>query len=194
MSTLMACAAIASRAAIGTVFLLAAAAKAGRHRQADFRTAVTGLVPRARGVTATGIAAAVTLTECAVALLLALPGRAAATAGFTLAAIALTAFTTAIAAAIRRGTTTPCRCFSTSDRPLSGTQLTRNSILLGITLTGLAASLAADAASAQAALLWVAGGAGVLLGAALAVFDDLADLLAGPTTTRTAALTQERPR
>ncbi len=200
MGTLVAYVAVGSRAAVGVVFLFAAASKIGRRRRADFRATVTGLVPGARGTRAHALAAAVTVVEGAVVLLLAQPSRSAGVAGLGLAIAALTVFTYVIAAGLRRSTSTPCRCFSTSTRPVSGVHITRNVLLLAVSGLGLAACLADGTGPVQAAGLWVAVGAGALLGLVLTAFDDLTDLFfapdvhAHPTTAPTSSAPRKDPR
>ncbi|MFI5783724.1 MauE/DoxX family redox-associated membrane protein [Nocardia sp. NPDC051570] len=186
---------VAARAAIGVVFALAAISKTSHPARTEFRTAVTGLVPRARGTSAALLAAAVIATEWVIVVLLALPNRVTTVAGFGLAAITLAAFTTAIAAAIRRGTTTPCRCFGTSTRPVSRIQLARNIILLAVTATGVTTTLLAIALSTGRSTipivgLCIAAGTGALIGAVLTVFEDLADLFTTPTPPSAAATTR----
>ncbi|MFF7023359.1 MauE/DoxX family redox-associated membrane protein [Streptomyces klenkii] len=195
-----------ARAAIGVVFVSAALSKLGRRRWTEFRAAVTALVPAARGSRSTALAGMAVIADWTVVLLLALPGRAGVVAGLGLAASALAVYTLVLAAAVRRGTGAPCRCFGASTRPVSGVQLIRNAALLVVTVAGLAAAgLSGDSGSEAVpdAALWVAAGAGGLLGAVLTVFEDLADLFtepvrpgastAGPplTTRRPPATTQE---
>ncbi|MGW7440878.1 hypothetical protein, partial [Streptomyces sp. NPDC054849] len=49
-------------------------------------------------------------------------------------------------------------------------------MLMALTVLGLAACLAVDGGGAGAAVLWVSAGAGVVLGAVMSVFDELAGL------------------
>jgi hypothetical protein len=80
-------------------------------------------------------ARATVVGEAAVVLLLALPRTA--PVGFALAVGLLCAFTMSIVLALRRGTTSSCRCFGASAAPLSGIHVVRNVLLLAVSLTGL---------------------------------------------------------
>ncbi|MFI5784038.1 MauE/DoxX family redox-associated membrane protein [Nocardia sp. NPDC051570] len=206
MSVVLTCVAVAARAAIGVVFVLATVSKLGHTARIEFRAAVTGLVPAARNRSAALLATTVIATEWGIVVVLAIPDPVTTVAGFGLAATTLGAFTTAITAGIRRGTTTGCRCFGTSTHPVSRIQLARNLVLLAVTLTGLTAAaltLALPAgATVSAAGLWVAAGTGAVLGAVLTSFDELAELFT-PTppsttphtaTTRRSAVTGQKKR
>ncbi|QIS15137.1 MauE/DoxX family redox-associated membrane protein [Nocardia arthritidis] len=182
--------AVAARIALVTVFAAAVAAKFGAAARSRFRAAVAGLVPRLRGRPAESVATAVIVTEWAVTITLLLPGI----AGFVLAAATLTAFTIAIAAAVRRGATTACHCFGRSARPVSGVQLVRNLLLLMVTGIGLATTATGHHPRAISDW-WIAAFAGVVLGASLIVFDDLADLIRpAPSPTRHNRTEPDHPR
>ncbi|MFB7175723.1 MauE/DoxX family redox-associated membrane protein [Streptomyces sp. NPDC056254] len=173
---------VAIRAALGVVFALAATSKIRPGGLAPFRAALGALVPATRA--AAPLAVLVIATECAVVTLLAWPSPSATAAGLALAACALVAFTTAIATALRHGKTAPCRCFGASARPLSHTQLGRNSLLLALAGTGLAVWPSASNKAGGSAGMWIALATGVLLGAALTAFDDLTELFTTPTPVR----------
>ncbi len=196
MGDLLVCAAVAVRSAIGVVFAVAAVSKTRPRGRADFRAAVAALAPAADGG-ARVLAVAVITAEWAVAVLVVLPGQAPATAaaGLVAAAVLLAAFTAAIYLALRRGTTTPCRCFAASARPISRVQILRGTLLLSACAVGLAAQAQA-VGPARPAGLWVAAVTGVLLGAAAVAFDDLADLFttpAAPALTTPAQTTPDTP-
>ncbi|MFI7002032.1 MauE/DoxX family redox-associated membrane protein [Nocardia sp. NPDC050175] len=170
----------------------------GNHRGAPRH--LGQLIRPPRYSVASTFAAMIIATEWVIVALLAIPNPITTVAGFGLAAIALAAFTTAIAAAIGRGTTTPCRCFGTSTHSVSRIQLARNIVLLSVTTTGLtttllAIALHADSAATPVAGLWIAAGIGALIDAVLTVFEDLADLFITPpspptVTTRRSAATR----
>ncbi|MBE8526059.1 methylamine utilization protein MauE [Amycolatopsis sp. H6(2020)] len=145
---------IACRTLLLGVFLAALAGKV--RRRAAYRDFVASL--RALGVLPGRLvavtAAAVTAAEAAIVVLLAVPGTV--PAGFLLTAVLLTAFTTGIVVAVRRGTTAPCACFGASVTPLGRVHVVRNLVLLGTAGAGLAVAGAG-------------GGGGEFAGAALAV-------------------------
>jgi methylamine utilization protein MauE len=130
---------LACRLLIGLVLIASAASKLrSRDAYAAFVGSTRALVPAAGRVTP-AVAAATVAAELGIALLL-VPQ---ATYRFAaLAAVALlSAFTVALAAAVRRGVRTPCRCFGASAEPPGGVQLVRNAVL--IVLAAVAASLPA---------------------------------------------------
>jgi uncharacterized membrane protein YphA (DoxX/SURF4 family) len=163
----------ASRCVLLVVF---AASAAGKLRGASafkaFRQATAALVPWARPVAA-GLAAVVIAAELGIVLLLAIPATT--RWGLVAAFALLTAFTVAIAAALRRGNTAPCRCFGRSDSPLRTRHLVRNGILLLVAATGGVMPGGGEPLG-QA----LAGVAAVALALLVLNFDALADLFVGP--------------
>ncbi|MET9324989.1 MauE/DoxX family redox-associated membrane protein [Streptomyces sp. NPDC003038] len=95
------------RAALAVVFVVAVVSKVRPGGWGPFRTAVGALVPAA-GRGATPLAVLVVVVEGAVAVLLAWPWPPATVAGLALAVCALTGFTTAVVAGVRRGDSVPC--------------------------------------------------------------------------------------
>lgn len=164
--------AIGMRCLIGAVFLISFAGKAARRGAfAAFVVSVRELLPLSRTVTRAA-AVLVVLAEAAIAVLLALPPPTAHGAGFALAATLLVAFTAAIAWSLRRGIRTPCRCFGASATPLGTRHVVRNLLLTtGAVAGGVAATAAAGALHPGGVLAAVF--AGLLLGALVAVLDDL---------------------
>ncbi|KZM72457.1 MauE/DoxX family redox-associated membrane protein [Nocardia terpenica] len=161
---------IGARAALVTVFAVAAVSKLGVAARIRFRAAVTELVPRLRGRAARPVAVLVSGAEWLIVVALVLPVP---IAGFALALGALTGFTLAIAAAVRRGSDAGCQCFGRTARPVSAVQIVRNLLLAAIAVLGLASGSRPGEPGASL----IAAAAGILLGATLIVADDLADLL-----------------
>lgn len=122
---------------IGLVF---AASAVSKFRDLDgFVDSVPRLVPMLAG-SARPVALAVVAAETAVPVLVAIPPLRG--LGFGLAGVLLAAFTVAIAAALRRGRRSSCRCFGASDAPLGPRHLVRNGVLLVAAVAGtLAAGL-----------------------------------------------------
>ncbi|GLL02250.1 MauE/DoxX family redox-associated membrane protein [Dactylosporangium matsuzakiense] len=119
-------------------------------------------------------AAASIATEAAVVVLLVLPWRWAAAAGFVLAAGLLAVFAAAIAMSLRGGNRAPCRCFGASATPLGKGHIVRNSVLIAIALAGLGAAAGAGAIAVPGAV--VAGAAGLVVGIVVTAYDDIAAL------------------
>jgi uncharacterized membrane protein YphA (DoxX/SURF4 family) len=159
--TLLAC-----RAVIGVVFLVSALSKV--RAPADFTGSVRALVPPA-GRFAPALAVAAVVAEFAVAAAM-VPGPAARW-GMAGAALLLLAFSVALALAITRGVTTPCRCFGSSAQPPGGPQLVRNAALILVSLLGVAGSSTGVVHPAGAA---VAFGAAAVLALLAVGADDLA--------------------
>jgi uncharacterized membrane protein YphA (DoxX/SURF4 family) len=164
--------ALAGRVLFGVVFLVSGWTKAREPR--EFARSVRGM-----GLVAPSwagrVAATVAVLELAVPVLLAVPVTV--PAGFGLAGVLLVVFTTAIALALRRGTTAPCRCFGASRQPLGRRQLGRNVLLL-VVLAAAAPAAGAGTGDLRGAAIAVPAG---LVGAILVVFfDELAELFAGP--------------
>ncbi|NXY96427.1 methylamine utilization protein MauE [Streptomyces sp. BR123] len=162
-----------ARGLLGLVFLVSVVGKvAGRHAFTAFAESVRsfgmlppGLVrPAARTVTA---------GEAAVCVLMTVPARGATAAGFALAAVLLAAFTAAIAAAVRRGATAPCRCFGPSTTPLGTPHLVRNLALCAVAVSGAGALAVPVAAGARPGGAVVAGAAGLIAGIVVTQLDHL---------------------
>jgi Methylamine utilisation protein MauE len=162
---------LACRAVIGAVFLVSAVSKV-RRRQAftEFTGSVRALVPAARGA-APLLAAGTVAAEVAIAAAT-LWGRSQ-RFGLAGAALLLLAFSAALAVAIGRGVSTPCRCFGSSSQPPSRSQLVRNAFLLIACAVGVLGSSDALVHPAGAAVAF--GAAAVLVLLAIGA-DDLAVL------------------
>lgn len=160
-----------ARGLLGLVFLVSVVGKVtGRSEFTAFVGSVRtlGVVPP---VLVRPVARTVIAGEAAVCVLMAVPVRGGATAGFLVAAALLTAFTAGIAAAVRRGATTPCRCFGPSSTPLGIPHIVRNAVLCAVAVAGaLAVPVGADARPGGAV---VAGIAGLLAGAVVTQLDHL---------------------
>jgi hypothetical protein len=154
------------------VFACSAVAKLGRDSFAAFRLATARLVPAFRGM-ATPLAVAVVCAELAATVLLAVPATA--PVGLVLGLALLTAFTVAVAAALRRGETASCNCFGRSTTPLQPRHLVRNALLMTVAVSGLVADLAGQA-GAEVTGMTLAGAAAVVLAVLVLNFDALADL------------------
>jgi hypothetical protein len=166
---------IACRLCLLTVFAVALAGKvSGKDAFAAFVRSLRamGVVPEP----AVAIAArASVVAEALVVVLLAVPARYPAAAGFAVAAGLLAAFAAAIQLSVRRGNSVPCRCFGVSSTPLGTRHVVRNVVLIAVALAGLTAALSPGQAS-MAGLL-VAGAAGVVVGATVTAFDDIVALV-----------------
>ncbi len=161
------------RCALLLVFAVSSVGKVrGRAAFAVFRSATVALVPAAEG-SATLLAAAVACAEIAVVVTLAVPVTA--TLGLLGAAVLLAAFTVAIAAALRRGDTAPCRCFGVSSTPLGARHLVRNAVLCALACAALALPRQ-ELGTAEPAVLAMAAVAGVVVAGLVASFDAVADL------------------
>lgn len=176
--------AIACRALLGVVFLLAVVSKlSGRRAFAEFVQSFRAMrvVPEAA---VTPLAWLTVAGEATAAVLLAVPVRAAGLAGFSLAAILLAAFGGAIVISLRHGNSQPCRCFGRSATPLGRLHVWRNVLLVFAALIGtIATTIPADSPVTVAPAL-VAVFAGLVLGAVVVALDDIAYLFAKPTVTR----------
>ncbi|MEU9839996.1 MauE/DoxX family redox-associated membrane protein [Actinomadura sp. NPDC048032] len=154
---------------VGLVFAVSAVSKL---RDLDgFARSVPALVPAWPG-RARPLAIATTALEALVPPLLV--AQVTAPFGFGLAAVLLAAFTAAVAAALRRGRRTPCRCFGPSSAPLGPRHLARNGVLLTCAVLGALSPGGLPPAGGVA----VAAAAG-LAGAVLIVsLDDIVELFA----------------
>jgi uncharacterized membrane protein YphA (DoxX/SURF4 family) len=155
------------RLLIGVVFVVSAAGKLrGRGAYASFRAATGELAPRVPLLPPPLVPPAVVAGELAAAVLLAVPASAG--AGFAIAAVLLSAFTVAIAMAVRSRRRVACNCFGASSAPVGPAQLVRNGILLAASLIGMVltfgtASPELEPAGAVAAVIAGLTGAGLVL-------------------------------
>lgn len=166
--------ALGIRCLIGAVFLASFSGKvAGRGAFDRFAASLRDMqVVPSRSTRS--VARYVVAAECAVWVLLAVPERAAAVAGFVLAGGLLAVFAAGIALSLRQGVRAPCRCFGVSAAPLGPRHVVRNLTLTALAVTGAAAVPAAGTVGAGGAA--VAASAGLLLGALVTVLDDILDL------------------
>ncbi|WP_061983603.1 MauE/DoxX family redox-associated membrane protein [Amycolatopsis regifaucium] len=180
------------RCALIVVFAMSAMSKSrNRESFAAFRRATVELVPAARGH-GTSLAVSVVVAELLVVAGLVVPNTA--TVGLLAASALCTAFTVAIAAALRRGVTASCRCFGGSATPLGARHLVRNALLIVLAVLALVLPGRDDVGSDPAALL-LAAGAGVVVASLVISFDALADLFLGgpPPSTITKGSPHDRP-
>lgn len=163
-----------ARVVLATVFLVSAAAKL--RSVAAFEAFGLQLRDWTGWPQPLGLAAAVALVtaEVAVPVLLAAPSTA--MAGLTLSATLLAVFSAGIATALRRGISSPCRCFGSSAAPLSTRHLVRNGVLLSITLGVLPWAAGTASPNPHPAGLLIAGTAGLVAAGLLIRIDDLVGL------------------
>jgi hypothetical protein len=132
---------IACRLCLLTVFALALAGKvSGREAFAAFTRSLRAMAVLPEPAVAPAARASV-VAEALVVVLLAIPARYPAAAGFAVAVGVLAVFTAAILRSVRRGNSVPCRCFGASSTPLGTRHVVRNIVLIAVALTGLAATL-----------------------------------------------------
>ncbi|MCA2185644.1 MauE/DoxX family redox-associated membrane protein [Nonomuraea cavernae] len=168
---------------VALVFALSAWSKVrGRAAFREFAAATRVLAGsvRARGISdsvARTTALVVVVAEAATALLVAVPYTA--RAGFALAVVLLTGFSVAIAASLRRGVSTSCRCFGASSAPLSGRHLVRNGVLLAASVAGLVTA-GGQLGSPHPGGIAIAAVAALVVAVLLTRIDDLAELFAPP--------------
>ncbi|NUR28020.1 MAG: methylamine utilization protein MauE [Catenulispora sp.] len=164
------------RLLLALVFFVAAASKLrGRNDLAEFRAAVREFGVGARwSSTAAGVVIAGELAAGSLML-----ADATALAGLGLAAALLITFTGAIGAAVRRGTTTNCRCFGASDQPLGMRHVVRNVTLTAIAVAGGTGTVLAPgrAGELEMAALVLSGFVAVVLAALVIAYDDLVTLI-----------------
>lgn len=113
----------------------------------------------------------VVAAEASVVLLLLIPGTG--WIGFGLAMVLMAAFGHGIAAAVRRGVRTSCRCFGASSTPLGTRHLVRNAALFLVAAGGL---LLGPVGNADPAVLAIAGGGAAALALLVVRLDDVMDL------------------
>ncbi|BAU81465.1 hypothetical protein SLA_0510 [Streptomyces laurentii] len=173
----MAYLALAARCLIGIVFLVSAVSKTSSVRAFREFTESLDDMPLVPPVGKKSVALSVILAEYSVPLLMPWPETAVQAAGFLVSAGLLGVFALSIAVAVRRGKTTPCRCFGTSATPLGARHLVRNLVLAALAGLGVALVLgpASDApAHPGGAVIAAAGGAA--LAALVATLDDIVQL------------------
>lgn len=154
---------------IGLVFAVSAVSKI---RDLDGFAASVGALAPAWPAPARVTAIAVTALEALVPPLLIAPVTA--PAGFALAAALLAAFTTAVAASLRRGRRAACRCFGPSSVPLGPRHLARNGALLACAVLGGLAPAGPPPAGGAA----VAAAAGLTAAVLIVSLDDIVELFA----------------
>lgn len=169
-----------SRCLIGVVFLVSAWGKrpgSGRFRQFSDSLAAMRLLPARAVVPVAGVVVA--LETAVVLLLLPLPVRPLAVAGFALAIVLLLGFAVSIGLVLRRGVQASCRCFGGSGAaPFRRHHIVRNLVLVALAVAGVVAALGEPALSWEAAALGAVPGA--VVGLLVTRLDDLVELFAPP--------------
>jgi hypothetical protein len=166
---------LACRFLVGTVFTVSVVAKVrGRAAWRSFASWLSGLPLKPVGLR--WAPAALTATEAAVVVLVALP--AAAPAGLAAGSALCLALTLGLAVAVRRGSRQPCHCFGSAPEPLSAQHVARNALLLVLAVTGLACAVAGGASSAGPAEVGLTAVGGVAAALVIIFFGDVAALLA----------------
>lgn len=160
---------IGCRLIVGLVFLVAVVGKITSH--VEFTTSVRRLVP---WFPTRPTAWAVFTAEVATVVLLGVPATA--TAGFVVALTIVLGFTLAIAAALRRGEATACRCFGASNTPIGPSHVVRNCLLLAATAVGMLASLLAPTGEVRVTDALLALVPATLLATGFVAFEELAAL------------------
>ncbi|RDI69252.1 MauE/DoxX family redox-associated membrane protein [Nocardia pseudobrasiliensis] len=166
---------LSGRYLLAGVFLVALVGKLRcRAAYLEFVTATGALLGANTRTARWAAGATVAIEAITVCALIAEP---AARVGLGLAALLLGCFTVALIRALRRGSTTPCRCFGASTAPIRARHAMRSAALGVIALGGLLVDLTLDAHHYEPAGVAVAApavAAGILLTTRL---DDVADLL-----------------
>jgi hypothetical protein len=165
---------VAARLLIGTVFVVALAGKVSSAKAYAAFAASLRQMDVVPGRFVGAAAAASVAAEIAVVVLLAVPFGWAAVAGFVIAAGLLAVFAAAIGLSLRGGNRAPCRCFGASATPLGKGHIVRNTVLVAISLAGLAAAAGGGPVPVPGAV--VAGGAGLVSGILATAYDDLVSL------------------
>jgi uncharacterized membrane protein YphA (DoxX/SURF4 family) len=161
---------LACRVMLAVVLGFAAASKLrGRRAFRDFVESLSALGVPARAPLAHAVVAA---EISAIVLLVLVPS-----AGFPLAMALVVGFTVVVARAIRSGVRVACRCFGASQTALGPAHLVRNLLLLLVAVAGTAAWLHGDGGPLAFDTAAAACGAGIIGGAAVARWDDLAALV-----------------
>ncbi|MFB9689396.1 MauE/DoxX family redox-associated membrane protein [Amycolatopsis plumensis] len=158
--------------AFGAALIAVVFAASSLSKLRDFRgfaRSVPALVPMpAKWVVPVSVAVVVTELASAVLVLVT------AIAGFVLASALLLAFTTAIAASLRRGRRAPCRCFGAAETPIGPRHLVRNTLLICFAVLGALAPEQLPPAAGAA----VAFAAGVVVAVLVVAMDDIAVVFA----------------
>jgi hypothetical protein len=167
-----------SRCLIGVVFLVSAWGKrpgSGRFRQFSDSLAAMRLLPARAVVPVAGIVVAA--ETAVVVLLLPLPLRPPAVAGFALAIVLLLGFAVSIGMVLRRGVQASCRCFGGSGAaPFRPHHIVRNLVLVAAAVAGLVAAVAGPALTWPAVVL--GGVPGAIVALVVTRLDDVVDLFA----------------
>jgi hypothetical protein len=168
--------ALGCRTLLAVVMSAAAASKLRRRDFASFVDALRGFgVPSGLArVPPRGLAGAVVALEAAAAVLLLV----APAAGLALALGLIAVFTAVLRNVIHNGREVACRCFGASTAPIGVAHLVRNGVLLAVICAGLAATALAAGAEVAPPERLAAIALGVLAGAAVTRWDDLAYLVA----------------
>lgn len=148
------------------------AAVIGKLRRRAFESFTVSL--RAFGLPAAlarpSVAALLVAVEAAAAVLLVV----APAVGYALALALIAAFTAVLRRVVHSGQRVACWCFGASTTPVGVSHLVRNASLLAVAGLGIAAGALADGEAAALPVRLVALACGVLAGAAIARWDDLA--------------------
>ncbi|MFE9580997.1 MauE/DoxX family redox-associated membrane protein [Nocardia sp. NPDC006044] len=166
---------LSCRYLLGGVFLVSLVGKLRSRAAYSEFVAATGALLGVVDRTARWAARATVAAE--VVIVCALIAEPVARAGLGLAALLLGCFTVALTRALRRGSTTPCRCFGASTTPIRVEHAMRSAVLGSIALGGLLIDLTLATHRYELAGIAVsvpAVAAGILLTTRL---DDVADLL-----------------
>ncbi|CAG6394178.1 hypothetical protein NMG29_33525 [Streptomyces cocklensis] len=169
---------IEARLVLAGVFAVSAASKL--HSAAAFDGFVTA-VRRLGGLRAPYLRPAAALLAGGEALIAAgLLVPATAYGAMLLAPVLLLAFTAALARALLRRDPVACNCFGRSERPVGAVQLARNALLVTLAACALAGwpAHASGPSDAGAGPLLVCALGAVVATGAVALWDDLAELLA----------------
>jgi hypothetical protein len=162
------------RTVLVVVFGMAAISKlSARRALADFAGSlgdIAWLRNRWRWVAA----AAVPVAEVTTAALLLIPSTV--TWGFAAATVMLTVFSSVAAVEMRRGSGLRCRCFGSSSGQIGPVQLTRNILLIAVSITGLAIAPVGHGGIGAAGLILALAPA-MIAGVALVRWDDLSALV-----------------
>jgi hypothetical protein len=173
----MAYLAIACRALIGIVFLVAVVTKVGAF--GAFEQSVREMAVAPRSLTRP-VARLVLAIEATVVVLVATPNAVAATAGLLLSAGLNSVFIVAIARVIRRGAAVDCRCFGGSGGRLTRTHVVRDAALAAIAVIGAIAQPAVAEPGHPAGWL-IAGVAGGFAAIVVVALEDIVGLFRAPT-------------
>lgn len=157
------------------VFLVSLVAKLrGPRAYTEFVEATAALLA-ARTRSARPLALITVLVECEVVVSLIVPGLV--RVGFVIAAALLGCFSVALAAVVRRGTRTPCRCFGATGTPVGPHHVVRNLLLIAVAATGLLTDLTIDTPGYELAGIAVVAVAVAACVMTIARLDDLVTLL-----------------